>query len=123
MKKKAITEIDILKRGGEILSRPNAKGFGWTKDTLARNLHSHPVGVAGKSACKFCTIGAVERAAHELGVLGDSYIRPKVVQSALNRLRNVMDGSIASANDDPKTTFPQVLIAFDLAQTDAGLAY
>ena len=124
MKKKTITEIDILNKATEILERPNAKGFGWTQHALAKNLHGQTE-VSSKGACRFCSVGVIKRAAFELGVEGalDHFNPPPAVNKAKRRLSVVMGGNIILSNDASRTTFPQVLIAFDLAKTDAGLAY
>lgn len=74
MKTKKVTIVDVLKRALKILSNRGS----WTKEVGARNKANESVSSYDPNACKFCAIGAVYRAAHELGVnsalMGDDVI-------------------------------------------------
>lgn len=113
-----ITANKVLKKAVSLLETPTRKGaFGWTKGAFGRDSSSRPVDdhQESKAACRFCAIGAIERAGFELNAPWQA------TAEATSRLKRVLgDHAIVDANDDPKTTFPQILMAFDLAQTSAG---
>ena len=81
---------------------------GWTQNVLARDSASHPAHPSSDRACRFCSIGAIQRAEHTVNL---GRITP-----ARDVLRWVLDhNSIANFNDAPSRTKADVLAAFDRA--------
>jgi hypothetical protein len=76
----------------------------WTKGAYARNQKSDYVGVSSKTACKFCSIGALMKISEG-----------QVFLEARGYLENSFDGRIAEGNDYPNTTHRQVMMAYDFA--------
>jgi hypothetical protein len=103
----------ILVTAQTLLAGKRKNGSGWIKHTQARvSKRGNYVNPTSSLAGAFCSIGAVNRAAHQLGLKDADPAR----QCAVKQLCEVMDGSITGSNDLSSTTFPQVMIAFDLAQ-------
>ena len=58
----ALDQRSIRERAAEIL-----EGGGWTRGTWAKNRDGCPVRALDPSAVKWCVLGALDRAAYELG--------------------------------------------------------
>jgi hypothetical protein len=59
----AVTEADILRRAADVLEE-----FGWCRGSIAETADGYPVGVADPRAARFCVMGALARAGHDLGL-------------------------------------------------------
>lgn len=87
---------------------------GFTKDQFARDKNSKPVPARSDKACSFCMLGAIDRAAFELGY------DHKAKQAAEVRLGKVFSdyvwgSTIPTANDNKNTKKENVYDAFTLA--------
>lgn len=105
-----------------LLEGKDGNGQGWTKHTLARSSpqSSKHLSFDAANATCFCASGAIRRAAHDLGYDLEPYIDTSVLRIAERRLTNVLGAGIAYRNDQRRTTYPQMLIAFDMAVLGAG---
>jgi hypothetical protein len=103
----------LLRHAQGLLIGPNQDGKGWTKGALAKNAYGSTVEPDNKSAVCFCSVGAIRRARVDLGLSQNIY------EIANDRLTAVMKDNIVGTNDAERTTFPQVLMAFDLAAIGA----
>lgn len=57
----------VYERAAELIERDDGAGF--VQDMFAADIYDRPVNLNDPKACKFCIVGAVARAATELGVL------------------------------------------------------
>lgn len=94
---------------------------GWTKNALARDNKGNVVAVTHRDACKFCAMGALERARLDLGNKNhNNYDLPEAHNIAISRLGAVMAGprnlNIPDRNDNRHTKKEDVVVAFQLAQ-------
>ena len=112
--------VRLLTKARDLITK-DPSGRSWTKGEDARDARRQPVEPTDPKAKCFCSVGAMERARHDLGYDYDIKYR------ASQRLEAVMchqDGNkfelIPDANDHPRTTFPQVVMSFDLAIVGAG---
>lgn len=67
-----------------------------------------PVSYMDAEAARFCTAGAINRSAFDIGLRG-------LVPEALDRVRNLLSGSVASWNDASRRTHEEVLRVMDRA--------
>lgn len=90
-------------------------GQGITKDAHARNSRGESVPYYEQSACRFCTQGALARAATDLnnGKIGPDYME------AHRRMELVLGGDIPDVNDRPRTSTKMVYDSFTLALSGA----
>lgn len=116
MAKKKVTSVEVLARATELLATPTntRNGTGWIKGISAVDKKGRYVLPSEDSACRFCSLGAIDRAVFDLNA-------PMAVGiEAQQRLAAVVGSDIINANDDKKTTFRQIVFSFELAQTEAG---
>jgi hypothetical protein len=57
-------EKQVIARARELIADKKH----WTREAYARDLNSHPCDPLEKSAVRFCAVGALQRAAWDLGV-------------------------------------------------------
>jgi len=96
----------ILVRARQILAQPQS----WTKGEAARDAKGHATACSASDATCFCTIGAVERARHEMDA------GPAEIDRALDAIRAATNRVFISAfNDDLKTKHEDVLAVLDTA--------
>jgi hypothetical protein len=110
--------VKLLTKARELLIGQNLDGKGWTKNAFARRKDRLEVSETSGAAVSFCVMGALTRASHELGADLDTR------NEAEDRLDYTMaseDKDIVDTNDDKRTTFPQVLLAFDFAIAGARI--
>lgn len=91
---------------------------GWTQDTLARNRHGKMVSVSATGACRFCMLGALDRARIDLGYNWKTH-----AAAELKLAKVVHDkgwrSKIADINDAVTTKKEHVFDAFTLAMLGA----
>lgn len=110
--------IKLLTYARGLLIGKNEDGKGWTQGALARvRPGGYEVDETDESATCFCTIGALRRARADLGM---SYRIQSLAEDRLDKTMGSDDRDIEDINDDKRTRFPQVLIAFDFAIAGAG---
>jgi len=117
MIKSKVTGIQVLARATELLSKKTTAedGTGWTRHVFARDAAGWTVQLESPEACQFCSLGAIGRAAFELKA------ETEVAVDAEMRLDRMLHGAdIVNINDSPSTTYSQIILAFKLAQTEAG---
>lgn len=100
----------ILVRAREILADPAR----WTRGEAARTKTGIATASSSEHATCFCTIGAMERARHELGK------RSGEVDRAMQAFRDAIPPGrprilISTFNDDPKTKHEDILTVLDTA--------
>lgn len=93
----------VLKRARKLLDKESA----WTKWTFARDANDAPVDATDPKACKFCLIGALERAAWDMCLPG--------WVGAVPALTDATAASIPVWNDNPTRTHAEVIAALDKA--------
>jgi hypothetical protein len=103
---KAVTAVDILRYARALLAKPG----GWTKVFYARTSRSVGTDANADNACKFCAIGAIMRASHDLG---DPLIPRIDAGNALRWALPVGQGVISF--NDAQTTVKPVLALYDRA--------
>lgn len=116
MKKSKVTSTQLLLRGAEILSTPSGQyEHSWTRQVMARDKSGKPTAPESQSACRFCSLGVVYRAAHELSA--DLNAREEAIRrlAALVGYGDGNHGSVAGINDNPATTLDKVLNIFTIA--------
>jgi hypothetical protein len=96
---------ELLRAAKALIAEPD----NWTQSHFARTADGTPVDVIDPAACKFCAVGAIERAAVSNGGSRVDYAQ------ALGRLATVCDGNVAAFNDHIHRIHPEVLGAFDAA--------
>lgn len=103
----------VLERARDII-----RTRGWTRNAIARDSTGMPVGPINFSACEWCLIGALQRAAYDLRAEGVD-IPPWEVPLAFNAVRNatgvLLGGELAHWNDAPARTRDDVIDALDRA--------
>lgn len=97
--------LKVLRRARTILSRPNA----WIKGDLAQDELEEPVSVDSRKACRFCTIGAIERATFDVTGTCDAAL----TCTAANLMRGDSPVSVVGWNDSKYRSVMDVLMAFD----------
>ena len=93
----------LLERGRDIV------GAGWIKGSMAKMRDGRECSASNPLACKFCSLGAIERSASELKSSSN------VKRLAKQRLQYVMGNGIIARNDSSRTSKAMVYGAFDLA--------
>lgn len=93
---------------------------GFTKNRYAASKSRHSVAVKSEAACKFCTLGAIERAQYNVGAgAGDR-------SEAARRVQQVLTGSpyrsIIVANDAPSTKAEHIFDVLTLTKLGAWKA-
>ena len=85
----------------------------WCKRSFARTWFDIPVPVHWRLARRFCAVGAIERAGHELGFSTKDAISALTWQTVL---------PVPDWNDDTRRTHAEVVVAFDAAIAALDLA-
>lgn len=114
------TTVEILKAGKALIESPK----NWTQRRYARNAQGEMVAYESENACKFCSVGAVKRAAFDLdGLDGDSF----QAETALNKALDHMSGwptGVIYYNDYHMRKHAEILHLFDraiqLAEKESG---
>jgi hypothetical protein len=109
-KSKAVTALDILRYARALL----AKRGGWTKVFYARTAKSIGTDATADNACKFCALGAIMRASHDLGIDYGELSHKVYAVNALRQALPVRDQGVISFND-AQTTVKPILAAYDRA--------
>jgi hypothetical protein len=94
--------IGILARARELIADDER----WCRRSFARGWAGIPVPAKSAVAQRFCALGAVMRAAHELGAAGED---------ACNALEWQTRRPVQDWNDDPARRHAEVLALFDAA--------
>lgn len=103
--------VQILKDARSILDKPNA----WGRGEYAKDNRGFPSSTLYKQACRFCTHGAIGKAANYDPC---EAFEPRGAAIALDCLAKVMtDGSntVAFVNDKSTTKHQHVLMTYDFA--------
>ena len=90
---------EILLTAMDLIALPE----NWTKGAFGRNASNRPVGSSGTNVCKWCSIGAVNRASSMLNT-SDSY-------TAKTYLRSTIQG-VESYNDARSTKHEDIMNMF-----------
>ena len=90
---------------------------GFTKGRYAANKSRHAVGVKSKAACKFCTLGAIERAQYNVGA--GAHDRAEAVKRVQRVLTGDSYGNIIYANDISSTKAEHIFDALTLVKLGA----
>lgn len=96
-------EIEVLRRALEIISDP----VKWTQGTFARDQYGNSVAPDSPEACRWCALGAIDRAAKDIGVAEG------VSSGSRDRLVVAAGGPIPPINDTDGHAV--ILAAFDKA--------
>lgn len=102
----SVTTLEVLQRARDILTDPAH----WTTGALARTPTGGICPTTTPVAHCFCTAGAIDRAAYELGNI---WVR-KAATVAFKKA-NKIGYPLSQFNDSPKMTHASVLEAFDIA--------
>ena len=83
--------------------------MGWTQGVFARDGRGLKVSPYGQEAACFCSLGALDSAAHKFGLQDHQWVGGRFV------LSDLMGGSISAYNDAAGRTQEEVIAAFDAA--------
>jgi superfamily II helicase len=98
--------LEILTRARALLSEE----VNWTQNSFARTADGVPIQAEDPKACKFCMVGALNRANFEANT---NWWVERI--AATDVLRCAIGGSITGYNDNPYCQHSNVLKAFDRA--------
>jgi len=110
-------KISVNRRVNNILRRAiRLIGLGWTKGSYARTAGVNAIPYTAPEACQFCSLGAIYRAAIDLGEDRNG----NVTLDARAKLRKVIaavygENDIVEFNDSPIRKKEEVLAAFKKA--------
>lgn len=103
----AKTVLDVLVAARELISVPER----WTRGSYARDIDGRQRGAKSDYATCWCASGAIERVAGDATFFG-------LQDKAWKALASLSGGSVATFNDDQRTTHADVLELFDRAIAD-----
>jgi hypothetical protein len=95
--------VQVVERALELIAKP----VRWTKGTLARNRNNDPVDAGDSSACRWCFVGACNRARIDLGKPDELDLEIRNARLAESARRSVE--SSADYNDATETTHADIL--------------
>lgn len=99
------TSLELLTHARKLIADEKS----WTKGTLARDAFGQEISADDPKACKFCAVGAIERATCDLDAVGQLYA-VRVLRDTLGLTTNIPEW-----NDDDARTHAEVLAGFDAA--------
>lgn len=106
--------VEVLQRAEDIL-----RTQGWTQHVMARDKTGRETGYFDESACSFCAMGAIYRAAQDLtkqtGERAYGYAAPVAVSQLKTAGGSYLRSSVPGWNDDENTTIDAVLERFQAA--------